>query len=207
MVTRLIIARHGATFEENEPPRRVGLKTDISLSSIGRAQATKLGGYMKQRGLTPHAVYTSELSRTVETAQLACEAMGISRPIQRYDWFNEIDYGVDENQPEEAVKTRLGAEALNAWEEHGTPPQGWAVNPVDTIEKWRLFALHVARNHADQTVLVVTSNGVARFAPHLASNPDFVLGKARKMAVGALSVCLYAPDVNEWTLTSWNVKP
>ena len=41
-MTQLLIVRHGNTFETGETPRRVGLRTDLPLSSSGRKQANAL---------------------------------------------------------------------------------------------------------------------------------------------------------------------
>ena len=34
-MTRLVIVRHGNTFEAGEPPRRIGARTDLPLTATG----------------------------------------------------------------------------------------------------------------------------------------------------------------------------
>ncbi len=43
MGVTLYIVRHGNTFEPDEPPRRIGRRTDLPLVESGRAKEDKLG--------------------------------------------------------------------------------------------------------------------------------------------------------------------
>jgi broad specificity phosphatase PhoE len=42
-MTRIVIVRHGNTFEAGETPRRIGARTDLPLTADGQAQADALG--------------------------------------------------------------------------------------------------------------------------------------------------------------------
>ena len=107
-MTKLIIARHGNTFGPEDTPTRVGACTDLPLVESGRAQAQKLGTYLKDNDLIPEITYSSQLKRTIETATIALKQTSFPQPVFPLDIFNEIDYGVDENQTEDKVITRIG---------------------------------------------------------------------------------------------------
>lgn len=206
MTVKLIIARHGNTFEATETPRRIGAKTDMSLTEGGKAQGEKLGAWLKANNALPDIVYTSRLKRTIETAQEALKAMGISRAIHQSDLFDEIDHGPDENKPEPEVVARIGADAFNKWEHESVMPKDWSPQPDIIRKRWYDFAKHCETAYDGKTVLIVTSNGIARFAPLLANNADDMCkGNKRKMSTGAVSV--FEGSGGLWMISDWNVKP
>lgn len=218
--TTLIIARHGNTFESGETPRRVGLKTDLPLVEKGRAQAQTIGEYLKTHNLRPDAVYSSTLKRTIETAEIALKTAGIREPVYPLRIFDEIDYGPDENKTEGEVIARLGAQALKDWDTDAKVPAGWNVDPAEIIENWIKFGKQIIGNNdghdtligqsqgqpEEETVMVVTSNGIARFAPYLTG--DFEAFRQQhniKISTGAL--CILEHHNHRWTVKEWNVKP
>jgi 2,3-bisphosphoglycerate-dependent phosphoglycerate mutase len=203
---RLLIARHGNTFQKDEVPRRVGARTDLPLVESGKMQAQQLGLYLKYRDLLPDAVYTSTLQRACQTAQIALAAAGLHTPIIQDSIFNEIDYGPDENMPEDKVIERIGETALEDWNKNAVVPQGWNVDPESLIANWQEFGERCVSHHLNSTVLVVTSNGIARFAPHLTGNfPEFARKFDIKLATGALAIFLF--DGERWAVHEWNVRP
>ena len=214
-MTTLIIARHGNTFEAGEAPTRVGARTDLSLTEKGRAQGAALGRYLKAQDILPDAVYSSTLLRTRETAEAALAACGVKTHIYALDIFNEIDYGVDENQPEETVIARIGREAIEDWDKHALPPDGWDVKPDEIIQNWQNFAHQISKTHdvvtnnvmdIKETVLVVTSNGIARFAPHITGDFDsFAAQYPIKLSTGALGILEFCDET--WRVLDWNIRP
>lgn len=214
-MTTLIIARHGNTFGSNDTPTRVGAKTDTPLVKKGKAQGSAIGHYLKDNDFLPDAVYSSTLQRTKETAKLALQACGISTHIYELDIFNEIDYGVDENQTEETVIARIGKDAIEKWDKHAIAPEGWHVDPDDIIQSWRNFAHQISKTHdtitnnvmdLSETILVVTSNGIARFAPHITDEfEDFAANNAIKLSTGALGILKFSQG--KWWVTAWNIRP
>lgn len=203
--TRLIVARHGNTFGPGDVVTRVG-RTDLPLVASGLEQGRLMGLYLAKAGLVPDLIYTSTLQRTIDTAAQAQAAMGTALMPETLSVFNEIDYGPDENKPEEEVVARLGAEAIARWDAEGIPPPGWRVDPAAIIAGWHAFAETLLSSHAGKTALVVTSNGIARFAPHLTG--DATAFRARhglKIATGAVCVFEYADG--GWACTGWNLRP
>lgn len=148
--TTLIIARHGNTFEAGQTPTRVGARTDLPLVNSGEEQALRLGHTLKNAGLMPQYVFTSILQRTITTARLACVAMVCDVTHEASEFFNEIDYGPDENKPDSDVIARIGADSLKAWDVDGTMPDGWSPRPDWIIHNWKIFWRGCRMNLADR---------------------------------------------------------
>ncbi len=204
-MTRLIIARHGNTFAKGETPRRVGGRTDLPLTVEGREQGRQIGTWLKAQDLLPEVTYCSNLQRTRETAELAIKASGYAQPVYPLAMFDEIDYGPDEDKEEADVIARIGADALKAWDNQAIVPDGWAFDPAKTIRDWKDFAQHIVDDDQD-IVLVVTSNGIARFAPHITGDFDgFARSHSLKIFTGA--VCVLEHSDGQWYVRHWNVKP
>jgi probable phosphoglycerate mutase len=205
-MTTLIIARHGNTFEANEPPRRVGARTDLPLTETGRAQARAIGNWLKENRRVPDAAYSSNLRRTIETGEIAVRAAGHPQHIYALDIFNEIDYGPDENKTEAEVIARIGEQALKDWDEKAVVPEGWLANPKEIIKNWQRFADQICIHDDNETVLVITSNGIARFAPYLTGDfESFRQTNGLRISTGAL--CVFYHLNGQWIIKEWNLKP
>jgi probable phosphoglycerate mutase len=204
-MTTLIIARHGNTFNAEETPTRVGARTDLPLVESGRAQATRIGQYLKSHNLVPEITYSSQLKRTIETAEIALKEIGFPQPVFPLEIFNEIDYGPDENMTEDKVIKRLGEQAIKDWDKKAVVPEGWQFDPQQCIENWKNFAAHIVTDEQDN-IMVVTSNGIARFAPHITNNFDsFAAENKIKLSTGALAILEHKDD--KWFIKEWNIKP
>lgn len=209
----LFIARHGNTFDKGDEILRVGKKTDLPLSLSGQQQAKSLGKLLKELNLSKlDKVFVSNLIRTQQTAQLALETVGFKNELVINALLDEIDYGPDEGQPEKKVVERVGTRALEQWEARATVPSGWLVEPQEIIQGWRNIANQLVseyltdsiENNTTQTnILMVTSNGIARFSPYITGDfENFAKAHNIKMKTGALSCFQY--DSNKWNVKFWN---
>lgn len=206
MTTRIIIARHGNTFTKDQTPLRVGARTDLPLVETERG--TNIGKYLKMRSLIPVAVFAAPLKRTTETARLAIAALDKDIPLISDARFTEIDYGPDEGKTEEEVIARVGEDALEAWNANAIVPQGWNVSVDEIIKAWNTFANDVERDYKGKTVMVVSSNGIIRFAPHLTGNFQ-KFSEEFNIKVGTGSVCVLEKEDGDkyWMVKEWGVKP
>tara|TARA_R110002072_G_scaffold10505_2_gene48680 strand:+ start:263 stop:922 length:660 start_codon:yes stop_codon:yes gene_type:complete len=214
-MTTLIIARHGNTFNAGDTPTRVGARTDMPLVEKGKQQAAALGQYLKTHNLLPDAVYSSTLQRTKETAKIALEHCGVKNPVYALKIFDEIDYGPDENQTEDKVIARIGQDALTQWDKEAIVPNGWAFDPKEAIQNWNQFAHQATKTHdtltnivhdISETILVVTSNGIARFAPYITNDFDaFARQYPIKLSTGALGILEFSKE--RWHVKDWNIRP
>ena len=206
MTTRIIIARHGNTFTKEQTPLRVGARTDLPLVETERG--TNIGKYLKMRTLFPAAVFAAPLKRTTETARLAIAAMDKDIPLISDSRFTEIDYGPDEAKTEEKVIARIGQKALDDWNRAAIVPDGWNVSVKEIIAAWEEFAREIEDKYHDKTVLVVSSNGIIRFAPYLTG--DFAaFSEQFDIKVGTGGICILEKNDDEahWRVTDWGIKP
>ncbi|HEX9400180.1 MAG TPA: histidine phosphatase family protein [Anaeromyxobacter sp.] len=109
MPTRIYLVRHGATqlTAENRFSGAVG----VELSDEGRAQVARLAARLAHDHIA--AVYTSPLSRTLETAQILARSHGLA-PVPD-DGLREISHGRWEGLTRQEVEERF-AEEYAAWE-------------------------------------------------------------------------------------------
>ena len=228
MTTTLIVARHGNTFNKGDVVRRVGARTDLHLTEEGLRQGGRLGRNLLEAGLKPNRFFSAPLLRTVETCVEAAKVFDVTSPPELVDFLTELDYGEFDGLSEEEVLFRLGALesdsseikfsskeraqfvekgkiALKNWDESCVLPKGWdflqpkiSQLPID----WNNFAARLLKESPGSCNLVVTSNGIARFALSLARNGNDLA--STKLSTGAYGV--FVSDGSEWVLQTWNVR-
>lgn len=225
MKRTLIIARHGNTFRPGETPTRVGAHTDLPLVEEERARG--IGRYLlRVKGLVPTRIMAAPLRRTMRTAQLAAEELGVSTPVMPDARFVEVDYGPDENKTEPEVMARLGrvaceaqgldpaalsaeqiealgSAAIELWNTQAIAPADWKVDVPGIISAWQELAAEVADG---ETALCVSSNGVIRFAPYITGDyAAFCAEHDIKVPTGG--VCIFtSEDGSTWRCEEWGVK-
>lgn len=205
MSKKIIIVRHGNTFDKDQIPTRVGARTDLDLVQKGVAQGQAAGIYIaKAVSSFVDVVYTSELKRTIQTADAILESVELKGRRYTDKRFNEVDYGPDENQPEDKVIARIGQVAIDAWDQNATVPEGWLIDPANVKEGLKQYLTEVELDATIETALVVTSNGIARFFVDLIDNQDEIRASGIKISTGA--ICVLEFINNGWYATSWNVK-
>lgn len=229
MTTRIIIARHGNTFAKGETPTRVGGKTDLALVESDRGH--KVGEFLKRENLIPDVVFAAPLKRTTETAKLAIEALGIDKEVILDESFREIDYGPDENKTEDVVVKRLGEvylaregedvsslsydiinlrgeKVIEDWNTKAIVPDGWKVDPDEMINTWLSWGKRAEAEYSGKNVLIVSSNGIIRFAPYLTGDFD-AFSAVYDLKVGTGNICVFEKeeDDKDWTCVLWNHNP
>lgn len=208
--TRMIIARHGNTFDPDETPRRVGARTDLDLVEMGIVQATQLGTWLKEEDLIPKRIIAGPLKRTTKMAEIARTVIFEDSPnrphIEIDERLREIDYGPDEDLREEEVINRIGADALEMWDKQAIVPEGWQVDPEQLKRDWQDIADDIRENNDGEIILIVTSNGVARFAPYLTGDFEaFSEDYKIKLSTGAIGIL--EDNGDKWRITEWNLRP
>lgn len=202
----LVIVRHGNTFAAGEAPRRIGARTDLPLTDTGLEQAHALGALFASRGWHFRRALVSPLLRTRQTADaiLAAQPSGVKTETAAF--LREIDHGPDENRTEEEVLARIGQPALTAWDAHAVPPADWQVDAESRIADWR--ALLEEWDGSDEPVLLVTSNGAARFA--LMAVPSLQAAASHlaslKLPTGGYGV-IQRNSAGEWEVRVWGERP
>lgn len=221
---RLIIARHGNTFLPDEKPTRIGRYSNLPL--VDDTLPRSIGQYLNQRGININKAYAAPLIRTIQTAKLILAEMNSSLEIQPVADFLEIDYGPDENKTEKEVITRLGKQEfvkqgqlspsiraikargktiIDNWNSHAKVPDGWLVDSDKIIKTWRQFANKICEG---ETVLVVSSNGIIRFAPRILPYQDYVdFLHCKSLKVKTGSIAIFDHKNGYWQCNLWNERP
>ena len=226
-VTKLVVVRHGNTFNSGDVILRVGSATDIPLTETGMRQGEAVGRELKRRALNVDRIFYAPLLRTRQSTE-GIAASFPQVPSEAADFLTELDYGADDGRPENEVVLRLGAialrrqlspvttiddlqaagkAALKKWDAEAVLPEGWEFLS-DRVAKlsydWCRFAAMVASDCAGQCVVAVTSNGIARFSKALLPEGATLSGSL-KLATGAFGV--YEYDGGVWRCADWNVRP
>ena len=204
-MTDIFIVRHGNTFDKGDVVTRVGARTDLALSQSGLAQADALAAHFQD--IAPNGfdrAYCSPLIRTRQTGEAILAASARAPELETLEFLREVDYGPDENQPEPEVVARIGEAALNAWEMDGVPPPGWDIDPAKVKTDWQALLAEMAHLSPQRPILIVTSNGVARFVldAMTESATDLDSIKLKTGAYGRVQV-----DGDAVILQAWNVRP
>ncbi|MDQ3281333.1 MAG: histidine phosphatase family protein [Acidobacteriota bacterium] len=154
--TRLYLVRHGATQLTAED--RFSGATGVDLSDDGRRQASLLGERLRREPLT--AVYSSPLSRTMETAHLIAGPCGLTAvPI---DGLREISHGHWEGLTRREVEERY-ADEYAAWEEDPFTfaPEG-GESGVAVLARALPAIREIVTRHPGERVLVVSHKATIR---------------------------------------------
>jgi 2,3-bisphosphoglycerate-dependent phosphoglycerate mutase len=108
----ILLARHGET-DDNVPPQRVQGWVDAPLNDRGRAQALELAAAVRDRGVA--AVYSSQLARARETADLVAGELGLGVVVderlaesRRGDWEGRLLEEIERDEPERWAAWRRG---------------------------------------------------------------------------------------------------
>ena len=155
-MTRIIVVRHGQT-EWNRVVRFRGV-IDVPLNETGLAQARAVG-----RRLAPlpiSAVYSSPLSRALQTAQAIAEPHGLT--VVPHAGLKDISFGAWGGLTPEEVQEKY-PDLLPRWfaEPHLVrPPDGETLDEVR--ERLALFVQEIIARHADETVVLVAHQVVNR---------------------------------------------
>jgi len=125
------------------------------LSEFGREQARALGERRRNDGIA--AVYSSDLGRAVETAEIAFSGSGI--PVRHDGRLRECDYGVLNGGPVEAVT------AVRCHHIDEPFPAGESYRQV--VERTRSFLAEVVARHDGARILVIARSANRWALDHL----------------------------------------
>ncbi|MCC5981748.1 MAG: histidine phosphatase family protein [Oceanicaulis sp.] len=202
---RVILARHGNTFEAGETPVWVGAREDYPLTAKGEAQSHAIGAALKFAGIAPARIIAGPLRRTREGAALAAQACGFDGGIEIDDRLRELDYGLWGGRSDADIAHEWGAGAIEAWRERSVVPEGagWSPDPARVMDNARaVLGTLAARPGGD--VLLISSNGVLRYFHALiagaGARPEDAKVKTGHMGAARL-------EGGAWRLTAWNLPP
>jgi broad specificity phosphatase PhoE len=154
--TRLFLVRHGATQLTAED--RFSGESGVDLSDDGRWQSDLLGERLRREEL--HAIYSSPLARTVETARIIGGRCHLEPVL--VDGLREISHGHWEGLTRNEVEARHRDEYV-AWEEDPFTfaPQGGETG-VAVLARALVSIRAIVEKHRGQRVLVVSHKATIR---------------------------------------------
>jgi len=159
-VIRLILMRHGNTFEKGETPVQVGARTDLPLTAVGQEHAQAMAQHFISQGIFPKAIFAGSLKRQTESARIIAQSLGLS--FLDEPALTEIDYGVWEGLSAEQI-TRQWPKEHAEWEAGKWQEAifgGTEEEYMRPIQDWLGRLRKTFRDN--DVVLGVTSNGLLR---------------------------------------------
>ena len=149
-MTSIYLVRHGQTAWNKEEIFRG--RTDIPLDGTGLKQAELVGQYFK--GMEIHAIYSSSLSRALQTAQKIAQFHDLK--VQPLPGIIDMSFGKWEGQPHQEIR-ESDSKTYRQWVE--TPhlirlPGG---ESLDDVRVRAMAAVEeLIRNHPGKTLILVT---------------------------------------------------
>jgi len=156
----LFLARHGET-EWNRVGRWQG-NTDIPLSEVGRAQARQLAERLRDRNVTE--IFSSDLSRARETAEIVAEALGVTR-LRLDPRLRERGFGCFEGLTREECEERHAEVWASYLADRRTVPPG-AEPQAQVVARVVAALTAVAESDLTGHVLVVSHGAAIRSFVH-----------------------------------------
>lgn len=131
MTSTLILLRHGNS-EWNQANLFTGW-VDVRLSEKGREEAKRAGELIRDSGLLPDVLYTSVLTRAIQTANIALEEADLAwLPVKRSWRLNERHYGALQGKDKAQTLEEYGPEQFQTWRRSfDVPPPA-----IDDDDQW-----------------------------------------------------------------------
>ena len=174
MTTRLCIVRHGETAWNAE--HRVQGQLDVPLNAIGQAQALAASKVLSHEKFD--AIYSSDLSRARQTAQLTASCLSMNVLIDKE--LRERHYGIFERLTYAEVKVRYPEDYARF--EARDPEYAFRTGESlrDFSERSIAVISKIVGEHENQNILVFTHGGVLdmlyRFVTRLPVSADRKFG-------------------------------
>jgi 2,3-bisphosphoglycerate-dependent phosphoglycerate mutase len=117
-----VLLRHGES-EWNSKGLFTGW-VDVRLSATGADEAANAGKLLRDAGINPDILYTSVLSRAIQTAHLALEKADLLwLPVRRSWRLNERHYGALQGKDKAQTREEFGDEQFMLWRRsYDVPP-------------------------------------------------------------------------------------
>lgn len=166
----VIVFRHGETDWNREG--RIQGATDIPLNADGFAQAEGLGRVLT--GLGIQHVVSSDLSRSVATAEAVARALGV--PVTFDAGLREARYGEGEGMLVDDMRVRLGSDFYRRWRSFA--PEDWDIGFPGgetkriVLDRARAAVLGCVRATGVGSIGVSTHGGVLRCLAHACLQPE-----------------------------------
>ena len=182
-MTTFLLVRHGET-DWNLAGRWQG-HSDTPLNERGREQARELAKQLDGVDV----VYSSDLERARETAEILAEELGAEVHLDRR--LRERGFGAWEGLTSDEIERRF-AEGHRRWK----AGEGFGAEDAEAFDAFaarvQAFLADALRLHPEETVLVIAHGGSIRVIHALATGLDYVRDHRSIPAVANCVVARYA---------------
>jgi broad specificity phosphatase PhoE len=149
-MTQVHLVRHGQTAWNAELIFRG--RRDIELNERGQKEASAIAGALRDKN--PDAIYSSPLTRAVETARPL--ATLLHREITPIQGLTDISYGDWEGVPYHEIKKRY-PDILTTWEQEPDLVRFPHGETLDEVKERSYGVLReLAEKHANESILIVS---------------------------------------------------
>ncbi len=149
-MTRIYLLRHGETAWNIEKVFRG--RAEVPLTDNGRRQAKLAALYLKDKDI--EAIYSSPLSRALETAQIVGDALNIELKVD--DRLTGLNFGPWQGRPYDEIEK----EYPEQFRLYKTEPDLYKIPAGETLDEAMQRGLdllrEIERRHPGSTVLLVT---------------------------------------------------
>lgn len=208
---RLRLVRHGNTFNDNEMPYQVGLKSDLPLTEKGVLQAHLFKDHLQSQHETPYAIYSGSLKRQTEAATILHQAFPRAALHTHECAFDELDYGLWEGLTTEEIKAKWPQE-YRAWQDEANWPKGILGQTIEhhlsLLKAWLDHLREKVPN--DALIVAVSSQGIIRLMLHFIPELWSTLVHEKRMGeykVGTGHYCDLILTPSALSIQSWNQRP
>lgn len=195
MKTTILLIRHGETMWNRE--LRMQGYQNVPLSDLGREQARKLAGYLKDE--TFNAIYASDLSRAKETAQLVAEKHQM--PVTTFPDFRERNCGEWEGLTYDEVSQKYPD-----WKEVMVTGGKYGVETIKHLQsRFHKKCEHLAKKHLGGQIAIVAHGLCINVFLHAVTDGKY--GPDReKLYNTSMTRLIYCQD-GRWMVQSYNEVP
>lgn len=197
--TRLLLIRHGQT-EDNQREVWQG-HLGRGLSAHGREQSARLAERLRRATIRVDALYSSDLDRARETAEILGGALGLA-PVLEAD-LREVNLGAWQGLSRAEVAAHF-PEEWAAWRRGEDVRRGGGETYAEVGARMARAVKQIAARHAGGTAAIV-SHGAA-IKTFTAAVLGIAVDRLHAFQVPAnTGVCLFERDAEGWTrLVVWN---
>ena len=184
MGTHLYIVRHGETVWNTEDKMQ-GVK-DSPLTDKGKIHAQRMGEKLKEMGVDFSALYTSDLGRALNTAEIINSNIGIE--ITEEERLRERNMGVFEGHSWDYVRENYKEDfkLLVSEDDDYCIPEGESRG--EYRDKVISFMKFIAEKHEGENILAVTHRGFINFFLRIILNIPLNARSGLKINNASLSV-------------------
>ncbi len=207
---RIILSRHGNTFNSSAEAYWVGGANDLPLVEEGRNQAKCCGQALKKAGIELDGIYCAPLKRTREYAEIIVSEIGMNIEPIIDERLREIDYGNWAGKSNDEIIELYGRQEVEEWQKYSKWPMSgnWLPGEKKIASAIKSLAMKIVENHKENdNVMVVSSNGILRYFLKLVPGEFDRRVNEQTLKVKTGNLCVISYSGSAFLVDFWNRNP